>query len=73
MINKAVLGRKLRRGRPGHAPGQPVRLNEQAVHPRLIQQIRAENPRHSAAHNQHVGMKFPPLRLKGRQGCMRPD
>ena len=66
-VDQPVLGRNLRGGVPRNAAADPVRLQQQIVHPRLLQKIGAQNPGHPAADDQHVRLHTARQGVKLRQ------
>ena len=72
-VEEAVLGGELRRRVPGDAAADGIRLDQQAVRPRLGQGIGAQDARQSSADDQNVGLRVALQWRKGRQGGIRPE
>ena len=64
VVDQTVLSGDLCRGVFGDAAAEGFGLDQRIVHPRLLQKPGAQNARHSAANDEHIGFQIPVQALK---------
>lgn len=69
VIDQSVLAGDFGGGVPGDAAAQGFGLRQRIGDSGAVQEIRAQNPRHTAADDQHIGAQ---LALQGRKGGLLP-
>ena len=70
VIDQPMLRGDLRRGIPCNPRTDPPALCQQVIHPRLLQKISTQNPRHPSANDQYVRLPAPGKLFESRHLCI---